>query len=66
VGTDQKLLTIEEVAEMLSVSVATVRKWKSNGLIPYVKLGGTLRFLPSDISEVVKLSANGSFTKDQP
>lgn len=41
----QPLLTIEEVAKLLSVSTKTVRRLR----IPCVRLGRLLRFRPSDV-----------------
>lgn len=50
---EEKLLTIEEVAQLLSVTVHAVRKWKSDGLITYVKIGSTLRFHPDDVRDFI-------------
>ncbi len=35
----EKLMNVEEVSELLNVSVSTVRKWVHTGFIPHVKLG---------------------------
>ena len=37
------LLTIEETAEVLKISVRTARKWHRQGLIPGVKVAGKWR-----------------------
>lgn len=47
------LLTYPEAAEALAVSVDTVRRWKQSGDIPWVQVGGSVRFDPRDIEEHV-------------
>jgi excisionase family DNA binding protein len=47
---DFKLLTITEVAEMLKISVPSVRRLQQRRLIPYFKVGGSVRFFMSDIA----------------
>jgi len=44
-GTTHVLLTIDEVARLLSVSTKTVRRLR----IPCVRLGRLLRYRPSDV-----------------
>jgi len=39
-----KLLNIEEVAEILCVKPATIYGWVSEGYIPHIKLGRLVRF----------------------
>lgn len=49
---DSKLVTIEELAEYLSVSVPTLRSWVRRGYIPgsaYIKAGPTYRFDKADV-----------------
>ena len=43
------LLTTEDVAGKLQVSVAQVKLWVAEGRIPSVKLGRLRRFRPEDI-----------------
>lgn len=43
------LLTINEVAEMLKISVSTLYRWVNKREIPFVKLGGKLRFNEDEI-----------------
>ena len=43
------LWTKEQVAEFLGVSPATIRDWRQDGLIPYIKIKGCLRFDRDDI-----------------
>jgi len=45
---DDKLWTTEQVADFLSVSLKTVFNLRKRGL-PYVQLGGAVRFIPQEI-----------------
>lgn len=45
----EKLLTLKNVAEYLSVNPMTVRRCVSRGELPFVRLGDRLRFKPSDV-----------------
>lgn len=47
------LLTIEDVAKQLGVSVATVRSWVRDRKITYRKVGRCVRFLQSDIDSMI-------------
>jgi len=44
-----ELLTIAEVAELLKLSVPTVRRLQQQRRIAFVKVGGRVRFTRSDI-----------------
>jgi excisionase family DNA binding protein len=46
---DLGLLTIAEVAELLRISVSSVRRLQQQRRIPFVKVGGSVRFTKSDI-----------------
>ena len=48
-----ELLTIKEVAMLLKVSLMTVRRLQG-GQIPFIKVGGAVRFAKSDIIEYLK------------
>jgi excisionase family DNA binding protein len=43
------LLTIPEVAELLKLSASTVRRLQRQRKIPFVKVGGSVRFIRSDL-----------------
>jgi excisionase family DNA binding protein len=43
------LLTISDVAELLKLSVSTVRRIQRQRKIPFVKVGGSVRFVKSDL-----------------
>ena len=43
------LLTVQQTAEFLTVSVATVRRLQQGGRIPFHKIGGGVRFNARDL-----------------
>jgi len=45
----EKLLTVDELAEVLSVKKSTIYQWRHLGLIPYIKVGRFVRFREKDI-----------------
>ncbi len=47
----ETLLNAEQVAEMLGLSIATIRKWVLLRYIPFQKLGSSVRFSVSEIKE---------------
>jgi excisionase family DNA binding protein len=50
-----KMLTIEEVAELLHVEPRTVRAWCQRGELEYVKFGRkTLRFKPEWLDDLIE------------
>ena len=53
-----RALTEREVAELLGLSVATLRAWRHRGRGPrFLRLGRSVRYLPSDVSDFVRASA---------
>lgn len=48
------LLTIKEVSNILKISESTLYRWVHKKEIPFVKLGGKLRFSPDAIQEYIK------------
>ena len=50
----EPLLTPQEVAEILRVSVDTVYGHARNGLLPSVRIGNSVRFRAEDIRAVVE------------
>jgi excisionase family DNA binding protein len=51
-------LTERQVAEQLGLSVATLRAWRHRGEGPrFLRLGRSVRYLPSDMDEFVRESA---------
>jgi excisionase family DNA binding protein len=49
----EKLLTLEEAAEVLKVSPQTVRTWVAVGKIRAVKLGKLVRVRPADLEAFI-------------
>ena len=49
-----ELLTIPEVAELLKISASGVRRLYQERHLPFVKIGGSVRFLTSDIESYLK------------
>jgi excisionase family DNA binding protein len=47
------LLTIPDVAALLTVSIATVRRLQQQRKLPFIKVGGSIRFERSDITSYV-------------
>lgn len=49
------LLTPDQVAEQLNVSVGTLAVWRCNGAcqIPYIKIGRCVRYKPRDIEAFI-------------
>jgi excisionase family DNA binding protein len=44
-----ELLTIKEVAEILKISATGVRRLQQGRLIPFMKVGGSIRFTKADV-----------------
>ena len=59
-----KLLNIHQLSEMLNVKPKTIYHWTHIGKIPYVKLGGLLRFDQADIERWLKIQKQRSIRKD--
>ena len=49
----ERLLTIDQVSEILQVKKATIYSWTFTHKIPFVKVNGALRFRESEISQWV-------------
>lgn len=49
-----RLLTIQEVAERLTVSRATVRRLIQTGQLPRIKVGGSVRFEAPDVQALIE------------
>jgi excisionase family DNA binding protein len=53
-----RAFTEREVAELLGLSVATLRAWRHRGKGPrFLRLGRSVRYLPSDVADFVRASA---------
>jgi excisionase family DNA binding protein len=51
---NEKLLTPEQVAERLQVTVQTIYTWMRSGYLPSVKMGRLWRIRPSELEEFIK------------
>ena len=51
-----KLLRAEDVAEILSCSKKEVYSLKDRGTLPFIKIGGMVRFRTEDVSELISSS----------
>jgi len=50
---NEVLLDVRQVAAMLKISTATVRRWVWQGYIPFMKIGKAIRFSNLDIENWV-------------
>ena len=57
------LLTVQEAARYLSVSVSTVYGWVWQRRIPFVKIGRAVRFDPRDLEAFIEASKQGYNTR---
>lgn len=55
-ATDPPLLTPEQVARQLAISENTLMTWRCTGRqrIPFVKIGGAVRYRPADVAAYVE------------
>ena len=49
----KELLTISQVSSLLKVRIWTLREWVSTKKIPFIKLGGLVRFDQNEIKKFV-------------
>jgi excisionase family DNA binding protein len=49
-----QLLTVKEVAKLLQLSIAGVRDLQARRHLPFIKVGGAVRFEKRDILEYLK------------
>lgn len=56
---DEKLLTVEEVAENLRVNPDTVRSWIRSGELDAINVGGKYRIYQSDLDDFIERRRTG-------
>lgn len=54
---EPRLYTPKEVANLLRVSLPTLRRWSDNGKLPYLKIEGSIRYRSSDITDFINRGA---------
>ncbi|MBW0158423.1 helix-turn-helix domain-containing protein [Sedimentimonas flavescens] len=52
--TPEQLLTIPEAAELLRVSIKSIRRWIESGELSAAKLGNQWRIRPQDLDRFVR------------
>ncbi len=52
-----QLLKEPELAELLAIRLATLRKLRYQGRIPFIKIGGAVRYHPTQIAEWLEQSS---------
>lgn len=58
----ETLLTLLDAAEILNVSTRTVRRQIDDGLLPTVRIGGSVRIRPEDLRSFIE-KMTGSDTR---
>lgn len=46
----ERLWTVADVAEYLAVTERTVRAWQTEHRLPFLKIGGVVRFRPAAVT----------------
>ena len=65
IETTRRLLKEDEAAQILSLEVATLRRWRWSGRGPrFIKLGGAVRYDPTDVQAFIDAQRRES-TSDQ-
>jgi excisionase family DNA binding protein len=62
------LISPEEAAKVLGISVGTLAVWRSTGRYPlaYIKVGGLVRYRPDDISTFITSRVMNSPESPEP
>ena len=55
----EKLLTTEQVAELLQIHINVIRKWLKEGKLPGIKLGREWRVDPQDLEAFIQAAKSG-------
>lgn len=54
------LLTTQELASWINIKPSTIRKWVCRKKIPFLKLGGSVRFRKMDIEQWLNMNKSSS------
>lgn len=57
--TDKKWLRTKEAATYLGISITQIHVLKSQGILPFTKLGGSIYFDKSDIDKILEKNKVG-------
>jgi excisionase family DNA binding protein len=55
---EKELLNFKEVCDFLGIHSSTLNKWKSEGKIPFKKIGKRIFFLRSEVTAALKEAGN--------
>ncbi len=58
-----RMLTVEEVAELLALSTKSIRRAIADGLLPHFRFGGAIRVAPEDLDAYRNRSRGGTARK---
>jgi len=53
-GDMDRLLNVEEAAQLLGLSVSTIRAWRFRRILPAVEVGRSVRFRLSDLQRIME------------
>jgi excisionase family DNA binding protein len=53
------LLTRSQVAEILQVTLETVRRWTDDGQLPVIRFGRLVRYDPRDVEAFIRARKGG-------
>jgi excisionase family DNA binding protein len=59
----EKLLSADEIAELLGVKKSTIYQWTHQKYIPHIKLGNKVRFKPSQIDKWLEQRTYKGYSK---
>ena len=62
---EERLLTVQDVANYLQLKNTTIYHWIKDGKIPAIKIGGVWRFRPDDIEEWIGSHTQGEDEADE-
>lgn len=51
---EDRLLTTHEACETLRISRPTLHRWKTEGIIPHVRIGASIRYKESDVMKFIE------------
>jgi excisionase family DNA binding protein len=54
----ERLLTTKDLQEIFSVSDKTIKRWRKNGTLPFVQIGGAIRFRTEDVQAAIEAGAS--------